>query len=82
MHDGRLEYLSESTYWKSELIAIKREIELVIEEGDSKMVIESDAELIIKFLNKDEPPPWRLLNCLKCIWTYFETSSMCVLPCV
>lgn len=54
----------------------------MIEEGDSKMVIESDAELIIKFLNKDEPPPWSLLNCLKCIWTYFETSSMCVLPCV
>lgn len=61
-------FFTASGSWEAELLAIKLGVERTLEEGISYLDIESDPELIIEFLNKEETPPWSLLNLKRSIW--------------
>lgn len=51
--------------WVNIILAVKEGILAATQLGVNKLIIEIDAECIVKVLNKEEPPPWFLLNSLR-----------------
>ncbi|RZR86419.1 hypothetical protein BHM03_00013618 [Ensete ventricosum] len=57
-------FLLAGSSWENKFLAVKEEILAAIQLGVNKLLIETDAAWITEVLNKEESPPWFLLNFL------------------
>ena len=64
----------------AELMVIKWGMQKACDDGIPKSEVEVDSQLIIKTLNEEEDPPWRLLTLFRSIWNlsdYFDECTFC-----